>query len=324
MKISNLLKGVAAASLMAMCAAAVHAADYPSRPLRAVVPFPAGGGTDIVARIVLERMAKELGQPVIVENKAGGGTVIGTMAVAHAEADGYTVLFTSSAFSVNPYLLKDAPYDPIKSFAPVGSAAMHPFVLVASPSLPADNIQELVAYAKANPGKLNYASVGNGSSQHLGMELLKRMAGIDLVHIPYKGSSPAMVDLLGGQVSLMFNGISPTLGHIRAGKLKVLATDSATRVPLLPEVPTVAESGVPGFEITTWSGLLAPAGTPHDVVQKLGEVMQKVVNSPEVQKELTERGLIPTSMPPAQFAAFLKKDTEKWAELVKDAGVTAQ
>lgn len=310
----GLLAGLALAATSALAA-------YPEQPIRVVVPFPPGGGTDIVARNVLERVSHHLGQPIIIENKAGAGTQIGTVAVANAEPDGYTLLFTSTAFSVTPSLRTNANYDPIQSFQPIGMAALHPFVLVANPSLPANTVAELIAYAKKHPGELNYASVGNGSSQHLGMELFKRMAGIDLLHVPYNGSAPAMTDLLGGQVSLMFNGVSPTLGHIRSGKLKALATDNLKRVPLLDGVPTVDESGLPGFEITTWSGFLAPKGIPADALDKLEDAMSRAMAEPQLQERLTSRGLQPNPLNAADFEAFLVKDVAQWRQLIKDAGV---
>jgi tripartite-type tricarboxylate transporter receptor subunit TctC len=310
-----------AIAVLAACAAAPTLAAYPDKPIRIIVPFPAGGGTDIVARIVGAHLSAELKQPVVFENKAGASTVIGTELTANSAPDGYTLLFTSSAFTANASLMKKLPYDPLRSFMPIGSAALHPFVLVAHPSTPANNLKELIAYAKANPGKLNYASVGPGSSQHLGMELLKRMAGVDIVHVPYRGSAPAMTDLLGGQVNLMFNGVSPTLPHIRAGKLKVLATDSDRRVPVLPEVPTVGEAALPGYKITTWSGLLAPAGTPAEARDRLSAAWAKAMALPQVQKELSERGLVPNYLSPAQFAQMLQEDKEEWAKLVRDAKV---
>ncbi|WBY01544.1 tripartite tricarboxylate transporter substrate binding protein [Ramlibacter tataouinensis] len=308
-------------ALLAALGTGAALAAFPERPIRIVVPFPAGGGTDIVARVIGPHLSAELKQPVVFENKAGASTVIGTEAVANAPADGYTLLFTSSAFTANASLIKSLPYDPLRTFTPIGSAALHPFVLVAHPSLPANNLKELIAYAKANPGKLNYASVGPGSSQHLGMELLKRMAGVDIAHIPYRGSAPAMTDLLGGQVNLMFNGVSPTLQHIRTGKLKVLATDADRRVSVLPDVPTVAEAALPGYKITTWSGLLAPAAVPADVRERLAAAWTKAMAVPEVQKALTDRGLVPNPLAPAQFAQMLGEDKEAWAKLVRDTKV---
>jgi tripartite-type tricarboxylate transporter receptor subunit TctC len=311
----------ALALLAGATALPAFAADYPDRPIRIVVPFPAGGGTDIVARVVGTRFAAELKQPLVFDNRAGAATVIGTEAVASAEPNGYTLLFTSSAFTANASLMKKLPYDPLRSFVPIGGAALHPFVLVAHPSVPANSLKELLEYAKRNPGKLSYASVGAGSSQHLGMELLKRMAGVDIVHIPYKGSAPAVSDLLGGQVQLMFNGVSPTLPYIRSGKLKVFATDADRRVPLLPDVPTVSEAGVPGYSITTWSGLLAPSGIPADVRAVLTAAWARTMAAPEVQKDLAERGLVPNPLTPAQFAQLLHKDKDEWARLVREAKV---
>jgi tripartite-type tricarboxylate transporter receptor subunit TctC len=320
-KTSHVSRRLAIAVLAALGSVPAFAADYPDRPIRVVVPFPAGGGTDIVARVIGPHLSAELRQPIVFDNKAGAATVIGTEAVASATPDGYTLLFTSSAFTANASLMKKLPYDPLRSFTPIGSAALHPFVLVAHPSVPANNLKELIAYAKKNPGRLSYASVGAGSSQHLGMELLKRMAGISIVHIPYKGSAPAVTDLLGGQVHLMFNGISPTLQHIRSGKLKVFGTDSDRRVPLLPDVPTISEAGVRGYKITTWSGLLAPAAIPADVRARLTAAWAKVMALPEVQKDLAERGLVPHALAPAKFADLLKEDKDEWAKLVRESKV---
>lgn len=310
-----------AAALASLSPALAGASTYPDKPLRIVVPFPAGGGTDIVARLIGPHLSAELKQQIVFDNRAGAGTVIGTGYVAGAAPDGYTLLFTSSAFTANASLMKKLPYDPLQSFAPIGSAALHPFVLVAHPSVPANNLKELLDHARRNPGKLSYASVGPGSSQHLGMELLKRMAGVDIVHVPYRGSAPAVTDLLGGQVHLMFNGISPTLPHIRGGKLKVLATDADRRVPLLPDVPTVSEAAVPGYKITTWSGLLAPSDIPADVKARLTAAWAKVMANPELQKELTQRGLVPNYLNAEQFGQMLKEDKEAWAKLTRDANV---
>jgi tripartite-type tricarboxylate transporter receptor subunit TctC len=321
MSISRFLKTAIATSLFAFASTApAHADDWPSKPIRFIVPFPPGGGTDIVARAVADKLAAALGQPIVIENRAGAGTVIGTEAVAKSLANGYTFLFTSSAYSVNPSLQPKLPYDPVNAFAPIGLASLHPFVLVAHPSLPANNVPELIDYAKKNPGALNYASVGNGSSQHIEMEYFKRMAGIDIAHIPYKGSAPAVTDLLGGQVLLMFNGISPTLAYIRSGQLKVLATDSNRRVPLLKDVPTVTESGLPGFKFTTWSGLLAPAGTPRAIIARMATELQKVVTSAEFRDRMGGLGLEASALAPEQFAAFLRNDMATWAKFVKDSG----
>jgi tripartite-type tricarboxylate transporter receptor subunit TctC len=299
--------------------AALAQSDYPNRTIRMVVPFPAGGGTDIVARAVTEHLTVALGQPVVIENRGGGGTIIGTDAVAKAAPDGYTVLLTSSAFTINPSLVPNLPYDTEKDLLPIANASMHPFVLVANPSLPVNNLSELISYARKNPGKLSYASVGNGSSQHIEMEMLKQAAGLFIVHVPYRGSAPAVTDLLGGQVQLMFNGISPTLQHIRAGKLKALAVDSEKRVPLLKDVPTVAESGLPNLRFTTWSGLLVPARTPKPVVDRLTAEMQKITSSPEFREKLASMGLEAGGPTGAAYASFLKADMGDWARMVKQS-----
>jgi tripartite-type tricarboxylate transporter receptor subunit TctC len=299
--------------------AALAQSDYPNRTIRMVVPFPAGGGTDIVARAVAEHLTAALGQPVVIENRGGGGTIIGTDAVAKAAPDGYTVLLTSSAFTINPSLVPNLPYDTEKDLLPIANASMHPFVLVANPSLPVNNLSELISYARKNPGKLSYASVGNGSSQHIEMEMLKQAAGLFIVHVPYRGSAPAVTDLLGGQVQLMFNGISPTLQHIRAGKLKALAVDSEKRVPLLKDVPTVAESGLPNLRFTTWSGLLVPARTPKPVVDRLTAEMQKITSSPEFREKLASMGLEAGGPTGAAYASFLKADMGDWARMVKQS-----
>ena len=310
---------IAALGVLAGTAAQAQA-DYPQRPIRMVVPFPAGGGTDIVARAVAERLGAALGQTVIIDNRAGGGTVIGTSFVAKAEPDGYTVLLTSSAFSINKSLVDNLPYDTERDFLPVANASLHPFVLVANSAMPVRNVQELIAYAKKNPGKLSYASVGNGSSQHIEMEMFKRAAGITAIHIPYRGSAPAVSDLLGGQVHLMFNGISPTLQHIRSGKLKALAVDSQKRVPVLKDVPTLGESGLKDFKFTTWSGLLVPAATPSAIVKRLAAEMQKITDSADFRERLTSMGLEAGGPVLAEYGTFLKDDMANWSNMVKTSG----
>lgn len=325
MFIPTIKKGVMlVAGVIACLTAGAAYAQYPDKPIRVVVPFPAGGGTDIVGRTVLNRLSEELGQPIIVDNRAGAGTQIGTKAVADALPDGYTLLYTSSAFSANPSLSDNVQYDPQRSFDPIALAAFHPFVLLAPTDRSFSSVAELIEQAKAKPGELTYASVGVGSSQHLGMELFKRMAGVDILHVPYGGSAPAMQDLLGGRVDLMFNGISPSLAHIQSGRLKALATDSDRRVPLLPDVPTVAESGLEGYAITTWSGLLGPAGLPADVLNRLESAMQVVLADPKVQADLEGRGLIPAQMGAKEFKAFLTEDEAEWRRLIEDSGARAE
>jgi len=317
-------QGMAGALIALAALTSAAAGTYPDRPIRVVVPFPAGGGTDIAARLIMPALSKELKQSIIIDNRAGAATVIGTEAVANSPADGYTLLYTSSAFTANASLMRKLSYNPLTSFEPIGSAALHPFVLVANPAVPANNLKELVSYAKQHPGKLNYASVGIGSTQHLEMELLKRLTGIDAVHVPYRGSSPAMTDLLGGQVNIMFNGVSPTLAYIRSGKLKVYATDSTRRLALLPDVPTMAEAGVSDFNFTTWSGLLAPNGLPPQVKAVLDAAWKKVMTEPEVEKSLAQHGLVANYLSPVDFATMLRKDKAQWAELVHNAHVQPQ
>lgn len=300
--------------------AQAQASAYPTHLIKLVVPFPPGGGTDIVGRVVAERLAEALGQAVVVDNRPGGGTTIGTALVANAPADGYTLLFTSSAFTVNPSLMPKVPYDIDKNFVPIANASFHPFVLLANPSLPVNTVQELITYAKANPDKLSYASVGNGSGQHIEMEMMKRALGINAVHIPYQGSAPAVTDLLGGQVQLMWNGISPTLGYIKSGRLKALAVDSDQRVPVLANVPTMAEAGVKGFKFVTWSGLMAPAGTPQPVVDRLTAEMQKITASKEFRERLAPLGLQAGGPAGAAYATFLHEDAVQWARYVKESG----
>lgn len=294
--------------------------SYPQRPIRMVVPFPAGGGTDIVARAVAQRLATALDQPVVVDNRAGGGTLIGTEAVARAAPDGYTVLLTSSALAINPSLIAQLPYDTHKDLRPVAMVSRHPFVLLASPSVPASDVQQLVDYARRHPGQLSYASVGNGSSQHIEMEMFARAAGISIVHVPYRGSAPAVADLLGGQVQLMFNGISPTLQHIRAGKLKALAVDSEKRVALLGQVPTLAESGLPGLRFTTWSGLFVPAATPQPIVDRLLAEVGKITRSTQYIDQLAALGLEAGGPVGENYAAFVRQDIDDWRRMVKESG----
>ncbi|MDP3138304.1 MAG: tripartite tricarboxylate transporter substrate binding protein [Burkholderiaceae bacterium] len=302
-------------------AASAQAPQYPDRPVRVVIPFPPAGGTDIVGRTLVNKLSTLLGQPMVIENRTGGNTVVGTNYVAKAPADGYTLLFTSSSHTANPALLKNLPYDTLKDFQPLCLAALHPFVLLANPQMPFTTLRELITYAKANPGKLNYASAGNGTAQHLVMEELKRLAGIDITHIPYKGSQDMATDLIAGRVAVMFNGISPTLAFMRSGRMRPLAVDSAKRVPLLADVPTVVESGVAGFTNVNWSGLVGPASMPRPVVDKINAACATALGSSDVNGTLTGLGLEPTpGWSPAQFQDFMKQDMERWGVLVKNSG----
>jgi tripartite-type tricarboxylate transporter receptor subunit TctC len=308
---------------MVALASLAHAADddaWPRGSVRVIVPYPAGGGTDIVARIVVDQLNERLGRHFIIENKDGATTLVGTEAVARSQPDGNTLLYTSTAYSINPSLQRHMPFDTAKSFAPIALTAFHPFVLLAHPSLGVSTLPELIALAKKEPGKINYASVGTGSSQHLEMELLKQLAGIDMAHVPFRGSAPAMNDLLGGHVSLMWNGLSPSIGLIREGKLRALAVDTKSRVAALADVPTIAEAGLQGFDIVTWSGLFAPAGAPKPIVDRLEAMMKDIVADPAVRDRLAKLGLQPGGLIGNDFASFLANDMNAWAKLVTATG----
>ncbi|MDN8613273.1 tripartite tricarboxylate transporter substrate binding protein [Variovorax ginsengisoli] len=307
-----------------MAPLAVHAqAAFPSKPITIIVPFSAGGTTDILARVVGLYMSRDLGQPVVVDNRAGAGGNIGGQAAARSPADGYTLFMgTVGTHAINQSLYKKMPFDPIKDFAPLTRVAMVPNLLVANPSQPFKSVKEMIAYAKANPGKINFGSSGNGSSIHLSGELFKQMAGVDMQHVPYRGSAPAVSDLLGGQIAIMFDNMPSAIPHVKGGKLRALAVTTAKRSPALPDVPTIAEAGVPGYEATSWFGLLAPAGTPAPVVAKLNASILKALADPEVKKKLAEQGAEPHGEKPEQFAAFIESETLKWGKVVKESGAS--
>jgi tripartite-type tricarboxylate transporter receptor subunit TctC len=315
---------VLSAGLLTGAASGVHAQGYPNKPIRIVVPYPPGGFNDTLARTVGQKLNDAWGQPVVVDNKPGGGTLIGTDAVAKASPDGYTLLITPFAFAVNPSIFKKLPYDPLKDFAPITLAAATPNLLVANASVPFNSLKELIASAKAKPGRLSYASTGTGSSNHLSMEKFKQMAGVDIVHVPYKGSAPAVTDLIGGQVDLMFDNIPNVLPHVKAGKLKVLAVTSPKRSSHVPEVPTVIEGGVPGYEVSVWFGIAAPAGTPEPIITKLNTEIVKVLNLPDVKEKFAAQGVDVVGSTPAEFAAHIKSQMATWDKVVKDAGVTPE
>jgi tripartite-type tricarboxylate transporter receptor subunit TctC len=298
------------------------AQDYPSKPIRLVVPFAAGGATDVLARLVGERLTASLGQQVVVDNRPGAGGNIGSDIVARAEPDGYTILMGAvGTHAINPSLYPKMPYDPVKDFAPVTLVASVPNVLVVNPEVPAKSVQELIDLAKAKPGELNFASSGNGTSIHLSGELFKAMTGTDIVHVPYKGSGPAVTDLLGGQVQMMFDNMPSSLPHVKAGKLRALGVTSAKRSPALPEVPTIAEAGVPGYDATSWFGILAPAGTPEPVVTRLQGAIVQALGEPEMRQRMADLGAEPVGDTPAEFGQFITAELAKWAKVVNDAGV---
>jgi tripartite-type tricarboxylate transporter receptor subunit TctC len=306
-----------------LTAPAALAQAYPSKPITIIVPFPAGGTTDILARLLGQYMSTAMGQPVVIDNRAGAGGNIGGQAAARASADGYTLFMgTVGTHAINASLYKKMPFDHVKDFAPLTRVAMVPNLLVAHPSQPFKTVQELVAYAKANPGKVTCGSSGNGTSIHLSCELFKTMTKVDITHVPYKGSAPAVNDLLGGQIAMMFDNMPSALPHAKAGKLRAIAVTSAKRSPGLPDTPTVAESGVPGYEATSWFGMFAPAATPPAIVSQLNAVMVKALNDPDVKKKISEQGAEPHSEKPADFAAFIGAETAKWGKVVKASGAS--
>ena len=302
-------------------ASAQGATSYPNKPIKIVVPFPPGGATDILARAIGFELQKAWGQSVIIENKPGAGGNTGADLVAKAAADGYTlVMGTVGTHAINMSLYAKMPYDAVKDFEPVVLVAGVPNLLVVHPSVNAKSVRELTALAKSQPGKLNVASSGNGTSIHLAAELYKQMAGVDILHVPYKGSSPAVADLLGGQVQMMFDNMPSSLPHAKAGKLRALAVTSMTRSAALPDVPTLDEEGLKGFDATSWFGLLAPAGTPRDIVAKLNSASVKALASAEMRERLAAQGADPVGNTPDQFATFIKAEIDKWAKIVKASG----
>jgi len=299
------------------------AQEYPAKAIRVVVPFPPGGGTDYMGRAVMQKVGESLGTTVVIDNRPGAGSSIGTEIVARSPADGYTVLIISGAHAINPSIYAKLPYDSVRDFAPVTMFASGPALLVVHPSVPAKSVKELIALAKARPGQINYASAGIGTPPHLSGELFKTMAGINMVHVPYKGNGPAYTDLIGGQVTVMFPNVSTAMAHVRAGKLRALAVTTKNRTPSAPELPTISEAGVPGYDVSSWYGLLAPAGTPPAVVSKLQTEIAKVLRSPDVSKNLTSQGLDLVGNTPDEFAAIIRSEIVKWAKVAKASGARA-
>ena len=308
------------AILVAASALAAHA-QYPNKPIKMVVPFPAGGTTDIMARAVAADLQKVFGQPVVVENKAGAGGNIGSDFVAKAPADGYTLLMgTVGTHAINVALYPKMPYDAVKDFVPISLVAGVPNVLVAAPGFPVNSVKDLIDMAKKSPDKTTFASSGNGTSIHLSGELFKQLAGVQMTHVPYKGSSAALPDVMSGQVNVMFDNAPSVMPQIKGGKLKAIAVTSGTRSPALPNVPTIAEAGLPGFEATSWFGVLAPAGTPKDIVDKLSQTIARAVQSAEFKERLAAQGAEGVGNTSEQFAAHIKTEIEKWAKVVKASG----
>ncbi|OGA11378.1 MAG: LacI family transcriptional regulator [Betaproteobacteria bacterium RIFCSPLOWO2_02_FULL_65_20] len=309
--------------LLLTCAALVAGAQgYPTKPVHMVVPYPAGGYYDLLARVIGAKLGETWGQPVVVENRVGANGMVGTDFVAKGAADGYTILMGGiGPFGISPSLYRKMAYDPVRDFAPVIHVASAPNVLVVHPSVTANSVKELIALALANPGKLTFSSAGSGSSQHLSGEMMKTMAGVNMTHVPYKGSAPSVTAVLGGQVSLLFGTMADVMAHIRAGKVRALAVTSAKRIPALPEVPTMVEAGIPGYEATAWFGVFAPAATPGDIVVKLNRDIARILEMPDVLARISLQGsaeIIGGS--PEQYGSFVRAEIAKWAKVVKDSG----
>jgi tripartite-type tricarboxylate transporter receptor subunit TctC len=301
------------------------AQEFPTRPVTIIVAQPPGGGTDIISRIVGEQLSKQLGQPVIIANRPGAGTVVGTVAAANAPPDGYTMLAGLIAnMAVNPSLFANLAYDPVRDFSPVGMMAEFPFAVVVSNNFPAHSIKELIAIAKSRPGEINFASGGNGTGQHLSTELFMLMTGTKLTHVPYRGASPAYTDVISGRTPVFFDNLASALGQIKGGNVRALAVTGKERSPLLPDVPTVAESGVPTYDYYVWFGLWAPKKTPPSIIEKLHAELEKALADPAVKARIAEDAGVPMHMPLADIDPFLKAEIAKWADVVKRAGISVQ
>ncbi|MDH0738112.1 Bug family tripartite tricarboxylate transporter substrate binding protein [Achromobacter spanius] len=311
----------ALAAIICACVAPIAQAAWPERPVTVVVPFPPGGPTDLVARVLAKQLADQTGQTFVVENKGGANGNIGMQYVAAAKPDGYTVLYNTSSIALSPNLYRNLPFDPVKDFEAVSSTAIIPLVLLAHPSLPVKNVSEFVSYAKAHPGKLSYGSAGAGNVTHLGALLFLRSVGIDAVHVPYRGSAPAMTDLVGGQVQFMTNTLNDSLGFVRDGKLKALAVSSKARSPQLPDTPTLAETVVPDFEMGAWQGMVVPAGTPTDIVNALNTQIRKALQSPALLKQLQAQGAQPLGSTPSEYSDYIRAEINRWKDVVKAANV---
>ena len=309
--------------MAALSPPAVAQQDYPNRPVRLIVPFPAGGSNDIVGRAIATQMSERLGKQIVIDNRTGAGGVVGTEIASKVPADGYTILVISIAHTVNPWLYK-LPYDPIKAFTPIGIMGTGTNVLTVHPSLPANSLKDLLAMAKAKPGEMSYASAGVGTFQHLGAELFKIDAKVDLLHVPFRGGGPALTDVLGGHNKIMFSSLVQAVPHIRTGRLRALGTGGKERVPALADVPTISEAGVPGYEALNWWGLLAPAGTPAPIIERLHKALEAAQDSPEIQQQFEKEGAATRKMSSAEFGAFIESEMNKWQRVVKEAGIKAE
>ena len=311
-------------SALLAAAPAAQAQKYPERPVRLVVPFAPGGGTDIIGRIVGQGLAEVLGQPVIIDNRGGAGSTLGTEIVARAPNDGYTLLFGNISLAFNATLYTKLRYDTLRDLAPISLSAVQPNILVIHPGLPAKNLREFIELARANPGKYNYASAGTGSGTHLAAELLKLQTKINIVHVPYKGTGPALTDLLGGQISMMVSTFASALPHVRSGRMRALGVTTTKRSPATPDVPTLIEGGVAGYDYSTWYGLLAPANTARRLIDELNAANRKGLSREDIRQKLESQGVDPSLNTPAEFAAYLKSEIEKWGKVVKATGAKAE
>jgi len=319
----RVLAAVAAATL-ACAGAPAFAQAWPAKPITMVVPFPPGGPTDLVARLLAQKLGEQLGQNVIVDNKGGANGNIGAMAVARAPADGYTILYNTSSIALSPSLYKSLSYDVEKDFAPVALTAVVPLALVVNPGVPANNVKEFVAYAKAHPGKLTYGSAGNGNVTHLGAFQFAQANGVDAVHAPYKGSAPADLALAAGDIQFMTDTVNSVMGFVKDKRMKMLAVTTAKRMSLFPEVPTLAESGMPGFEVGAWQGVMVPAATPRLVIERLNAEIVKALQNPELRAKLAAQGAEPLGSTPAEYGAYVKKELARWGQVVKASGVSIE
>jgi tripartite-type tricarboxylate transporter receptor subunit TctC len=311
-------------AVVSATSSAVHAQAYPSKPIRLIVPFPPGGGNDVIGRVVAQKLGERFGQQVVVDNRPGANGIVGLQALMQSAPDGYTLAVGAAGpLAVNPSLYDKLPYDPIRDFTPITNMVNFPLLLVTHPSVPAKTTREVVALAKAEPGRLYYSSPGSGNSGHLAGELFNSMAGVKIVHVPYKGQGPALADLLAGQVQMLYSSIPSVLPHVRAGRLNAIAVGSATRVPSLPEIVTIAESGVPGYEAYSWVGMIAPANTSREIVNRLNREIVEILKQKDVADKLNQQGALPVGDTPEQFAAYIKAEIEKWGAVVRSSNIKA-
>lgn len=317
----NVSRRVFAGLAAALLASLAAAQNYPTKPIRVILGVPAGATPDVTARLVTPALSQLLGQQLVVDNRPGASGLIAAEIASKAPADGYTLFISSpGALTILPHLRKSVPYDTLRDFAPISLISIGPFVLITHPSLPAKTVKELIALAKAQPGMLNYASAGNGVANHLAMELFKQMTGVDIVHVPYKGAPQAVTDVLAGNMNMMFNSIAPIIAHIKAGRVRVLGVASAKRTAQLPDVPTISEAGVPGFEAVNWFGMFVPAKTPQRIIARVNEAVVKVVRSPEIRSQFAALGADTVGSSPEEFAAFVRRDMDQYAKIVKLSG----